>query len=268
MPPGDVSAAARPAAETALWDGPGGISTPFHVSDQPLELLSSIAPTFHESERHQGPHDDPHRAHHKSDAERENRSEREDLAVPFQTLDPSPAGHRSIETVLFEKCVLTRSCRQSIHGTPMSVREEVDLVALHRPCACLLPLLHPTCERMDDPSGVARKPVRQDQETRVRAARGEGVTGSREEVVPVVGDHDPLILSRDMKMNRVVLRQGRLGILRRTDVETQSLAELRARVWNVLVEVEPSAVGRLSSALHPPARRVKGISSAMRSGVQ
>lgn len=51
-----------------------------------------------------------------------------------------------------------------------SVRKKVDLVFLHRPSACFPPLLHPTCQRMGNPSRVARKSVRQDQQAPMRTA--------------------------------------------------------------------------------------------------
>lgn len=64
--------------------------------------------------------------------------------------------------------------------------------------------------------------------------------GSGQEVVPVVRDHDSLVLTRGTKMHWIVLRQEGLGILRRANVETQSLPYLSTRVRNVLVDIEPS----------------------------
>jgi hypothetical protein len=67
----------------------------------------------------------------------------------------------------WSRCQPTRS---SGEVPARSVRKKVDLVFLHRPSACLPPLLHPTCQRMDNPRRVARKPVRQDQQARMRTA--------------------------------------------------------------------------------------------------
>ena len=151
--------------------------------------------------------------------------------------------------------------RNSSSKPPRSVREEVHLVVLHRPGACLLSLLHPSRERMDDPSGVSRKPVRKDQQARIRTARGEGVMGSGQEVVPIAGDHDPPVMSRSTEVHWIVLRQGRMGTLRGSNVKSQAPSDLSAGVRNVSVDVE-------ASAFQPSVLRVKGISSATRSGVQ
>lgn len=93
--------------------------------------------------------------------------------------------------------------------------------------------------------------------------------GRDQEVVPVVGDHDSLILRRCPEMNRVLPRQRRLSIPGRENVQPQSGTDFRGRGWNVLVEIKPSCPRlRHSAALYAPIRRVKGSSSATLSGVQ
>ncbi len=90
-----------------------------------------------------------------------------------------------------------------------------------------------------------------------------------QKVVPVVRDHDSLILRCCPEMNRIILRQGRLSIPGSENVQPQSSTDLCGRVWNVLVEIKTSGRRvRHSATLHAPIRRTKGNSSATRSGVQ
>lgn len=150
-----------------------------------------------------------------------------------------------------------------------SVGKEIHLVLLHRPSPFRPAFLHPPGERVGDPSGISREPVRQDEQTRMRVAGGEGIAGGDQEVVPVVGDHDSLILRRGPEMDRIVLRQEWLSIHGGENVQSQSGTDPRTRVWNVLVEIEASGFPASPGATsHVPTGRVKGSSSATRSGVQ
>ena len=65
-------------------------------------------------------------------------------------------------------------------------------------------------------------------------------------------------------MYRIVLGKVRVGVFRGTYIQAQGPPDFCARVRNVLVQVEAS----LREPFQAPTRRVNGISSATRWGVQ